>query len=126
MKKIIKTENAPMPIGPYNQAVLTGNMLFVSGQIPVNPATNALVNDTVENATQQVMKNLEAILSAAGMTFENVVKTSIFLTDMHDFAKVNTIYGQFFNPETAPARETVQVAKLPLGVQVEISMVASL
>ena len=124
MKKIIKTENAPMPIGPYNQAVLTGNMLFVSGQIPVNPATNALVNDTVENATQQVMKNLEAILSAAGMTFENAVKTSIFLQDMNDFAQVNEVYGSFFQTETAPARETVQVGKLPLGVGVEISMIA--
>lgn len=125
MKKIIKTDKAPMPIGPYNQAVLTGNLLFISGQIPVHPATNSVVNDTIENATLQVMQNLEAILTEAGMTFEHVVKSSIFLIDMHDFAKVNTVYGQFFQPETAPARETVQVAKLPLGVQVEIAMVAS-
>lgn len=125
MKKIIKTDKAPMPIGPYNQAVMTDNLLFISGQIPVNPATNTIVNDSIENATLQVMKNLEAILAEAGMTFEHVVKSSIFLIDMHEFSKVNTIYGQFFNPENAPARETVQVAKLPLGVPVEISMVAS-
>lgn len=126
MKKIIKTPKAPMPIGPYNQAVLSGNTLYISGQIPMNPETSTLVTDTIKDSALQVMKNLKAILAEAGMTFENVVKTTIFLQDMNDFAQVNEVYGQFFNPETAPARETVQVGKLPLGVGVEISMIAVL
>jgi 2-iminobutanoate/2-iminopropanoate deaminase len=124
MKTIIKTNNAPMPVGPYNQAVLVNDTLFISGQIPMNPENATLVSDSIAVATLQVMKNLEAILSEVGMNFENVVKTTIFIMDMQDFAEVNKVYGQFFNPETAPARETVQVGGLPLGARVEISMIA--
>lgn len=124
MKTIIKTSRAPMPIGPYNQAVLQHHTLYISGQIPMNPESKQLIIDTVKNSTTQVMDNLKAILAEAGMTFENVVKTSIFLKNMDDFAQVNEIYGSYFDEVTAPARETVQVAKLPLDVPVEISMIA--
>lgn len=124
MKTIIKTTKAPMPIGPYNQAVLQGNTLYISGQIPMNPNTKELVLTSVKDSTNQVMESLKAILNEAGMTFENVVKTSIFLKDMNDFSQVNEIYGSYFDEKTAPARETVQVAKLPLDVPVEISMIA--
>jgi len=123
-KIIIKTPKAPMPIGPYNQAVLAENTLYISGQLPMNPETGTLQIEDIMSSTIQVMKNLEAILQKAEMTFENVVKTTIFLQDMNDFSQVNEVYGRFFNPETAPARETVQVAKLPLGARVEISMIA--
>lgn len=124
MKKIIYTKNAPDPIGPYNQAVLAGNTLYISGQIALNPSNGKLVNDSIENETKQVMENLEAVLKAAEMTFENVVKSSIFIANMNDFAKINTVYGKYFSPETAPARETVEVANLPKFVNVEISMIA--
>ena len=124
MKKIIFTENAPAPIGPYNQAVLKGNTLYTSGQIAINPATGELVTDTIETETEQVMQNMKAVLEAAGMTFENVVKTTIFIMDMNDFGKINTVYGSYFNEKPAPARETVQVACLPKNVNVEISMIA--
>lgn len=126
MKNIIFTENAPAPIGPYNQAVLKGNTLYTSGQIAINPFTGELVTDTIESETQQVMQNMKAVLEAAGMTFENVVKTTIFIMDMNDFGKINTVYGSYFNEKTAPARETVQVACLPKNVNVEISMIAIL
>ena len=126
MKKIIFTESAPAPIGPYNQAVLKGNTLYTSGQIAINPATGELVTDTIEVETEQVMQNMKAVLHEAGMTFENVVKTTIFIMDMNDFGKINTIYGSYFNEKTAPARETVQVACLPKNVNVEISMIAIL
>ena len=126
MKKIIFTENAPAPIGPYNQAVLKGNTLYASGQIAINPATGTLVLDTIEAETEQVMQNMKAVLEAAGMTFENIVKTTIFIMDMNDFGKINTVYGSYFNEKTAPARETVQVACLPKNVNVEISMIAIL
>jgi 2-iminobutanoate/2-iminopropanoate deaminase len=126
MKKIIFTENAPAPIGPYNQAVLKGNTLYTSGQIAINPATGELVTDTIEVETEQVMQNMKAVLEEAGMTFENVVKTTIFIMDMNDFGKINTVYGSYFNEKTAPARETVQVACLPKNVNVEISMIAIL
>lgn len=126
MKKIIFTENAPAPIGPYNQAVLKGNTLYTSGQIAINPASGDLVTDTIESETEQVMQNMKAVLVAAGMTFENVVKTTIFIMDMNDFGKINTVYGSYFNEKTAPARETVQVACLPKNVNVEISMIAIL
>jgi 2-iminobutanoate/2-iminopropanoate deaminase len=125
MKKIIFTEKAPAPIGPYNQAVLVGNMLYTSGQIAINPATNELVLDNIETETKQVMENLKAVLEAAEMTFENVIKVSIFISDMNNFSKINTIYGAFFNEATAPARETVQVAGLPKNVNVEISAIAT-
>ncbi len=123
-KKIIKTDKAPAPIGPYNQAVLVNNMLYVSGQIAINPATGQLVLDNIIEETQQVMNNLKAILEAAGMDFSNVIKTTIFLKDMNQFASVNEVYGAFFKADF-PARETVQVAALPKFVNVEISAVAA-
>ncbi len=124
MKKIIFTDKAPAPIGPYNQAVLTGNTLYTSGQIAINPATGELVLDTIELETKQVMENMKAVLEAAGMTFENVVKSTIFISNMNDFGSINLVYGSYFNEKTAPARETVQVACLPKNVNVEISMIA--
>ena len=126
MKTIIFTENAPAPIGPYNQAVLKGNTLYTSGQIAINPKTGELVTATIEAETEQVMENMKAVLVAAGMTFENVVKTTIFIMNMNDFAAINTVYGSYFNEKTAPARETVQVACLPKNLNVEISMIAIL
>jgi 2-iminobutanoate/2-iminopropanoate deaminase len=126
MKKIIFTEKAPAPIGPYNQAVVSGNTLYTSGQIAINPATGELVLDTIEIETKQVMENMKALLEAAGMTFENVVKSTIFISNMNDFGTINSIYGAYFNEKTAPARETVQVACLPKNVNVEISMIAVL
>ena len=124
MKKIINTSKAPAPIGPYNQAVLVGNTLYTSGQIAIDPATGDLVNDAIEIETKQVMENMKAVLNEAGMTFENAVKSSIFIADMNDFAKINAVYGSYFNVETAPARETVEVSNLPKFVNVEISMIA--
>ena len=124
MKTIIYTDKAPAPIGPYNQAVLVDNTLYTSGQIALNPATMELVLDTIEIETKQVMENMKAVLEAANMTFADVVKSSIFISDMNDFAKINTVYGSYFDEKTAPARETVQVAKLPRNVNVEISMIA--
>ncbi|MCM5663758.1 Rid family detoxifying hydrolase [Galbibacter mesophilus] len=124
MKKIINTNDAPAPLGPYNQAVLANGTLYISGQIAIDPTTNELITSGVEDEAKQVMKNLEAVLKAAGFTFENVVKSSIFLSDMDNFAKINTIYGAHFNEETAPARETVAVKTLPKNVNVEISMIA--
>jgi len=125
MKKIITTDKAPAPIGPYNQAVLLGNLLYTSGQIAINPKTGALEIDDIEKETKLVMENLKAILEEAGMTFKNVIKSSIFVSDMHNFSKINKIYGQYFNAETAPARETVEVANLPKFVNVEISVIAA-
>ncbi len=124
MKKIISTTNAPAPIGPYNQATLSGSTLYTSGQIAINPATGELFNGSIEEETTLVMKNLEAVLEAAGMTFEHVVKTSIFVADMKNFSKINGVYGSYFNDDTAPARETVEVANLPKYVNVEISAIA--
>ncbi len=124
MKKIITTENAPAPIGPYNQAVLSGNTLYTSGQIALNPKTMELVLDTIEIETKQVMENMKAVLEAAEMNFSNIVKSTIFIMDMADFARINSIYALYFDEKTAPARETVQVAGLPKGVNVEISMIA--
>lgn len=124
MKTIINTPNAPAPIGPYNQAVLSGNTLYTSGQIAINPENGELVLETIENETKQVMKNLKAVLEAADMTFKNVIKTSIFISDMNNFGKINEIYGNYFNSETAPARETIEVANLPKFVNVEISAIA--
>ncbi|TYB76181.1 RidA family protein [Bizionia myxarmorum] len=124
MKKIINTKNAPAPIGPYNQAVLVGNMLYTSGQIAINPETNELVLETIELETEQVMQNLKAVLEAADMTFENVIKSTIFISDMGNFGKINSVYANYFNSDTAPARETVEVANLPKYVNVEISVMA--
>ncbi|MBK8600371.1 MAG: RidA family protein [Flavobacterium sp.] len=125
MKKIIFTEKAPAPIGPYSQAVMVGNTLYTSGQIALNPSTMELVLDSIEAETEQVMENLKALLEAADMTFENVYKTTIFITNMHDFARINAVYSKYFNEETAPARETVQVAALPKFVNIEIAMMAT-
>lgn len=122
-KKIIRTDNAPAPIGPYNQAVQYGDILYVSGQIALDPNTNELVQDSIESETHMVMKNLKAVLTEAGMDFSNVIKSTIFLMDMGQFAQVNEVYGSYFG-EHPPARETVQVAGLPKAVNVEISVVA--
>lgn len=124
MKKIIETSNAPAPIGPYSQAVLFDDTLYTSGQIALDPATGELVSGDIQQETKQVMLNLSAVLEAAGMTFENVLKTSIFIKNMDDFQQINTVYGSFFDEATAPARETVEVARLPKDVNVEISLLA--
>lgn len=124
MKKIINTSKAPAPIGPYNQAVLIKDTLYISGQIPINPATGKLVEGDIQAETKQSMENLKAILEEAEMTFENVVKSSIFIKDMNQFAQINEVYGTYFDADTAPARETVEVANLPKFVRVEISMIA--
>ncbi len=123
MKNIINTQNAPAPIGPYNQAVSAGNFLFVSGQVAINPTTGNLVMDDIKTETTQVMENLKAILTEAGLGFSDIVKTTIFLMDMQNFAQVNDVYGTYFTAEF-PARETVQVAGLPKSVNVEISVIA--
>jgi len=124
MKKIIRSSQAPDPIGPYNQAILAGNMLYTSGQIALDPVRMELVLDSIEAETKQVMDNLVAVLAAAEMSLEQVVKSTIYLTDMNDFARVNQVYASYFNEETAPARETVQVVALPKQVHIEIAMVA--
>jgi len=124
MKKIITTPNAPAPIGPYNQAVLSGNTLYTSGQIAFNPETGELVLDDIKTETKQVMENMKAVLKAANMTFDNVIKSSIFISDMDNFGDINDVYGSYFDDATAPARETVEVARLPKDVNVEISMIA--
>ena len=124
-KEIIYTKDAPEPIGPYNQAIKIERTLYVSGQIPLIPGKMELVNNDLEKETTQVMKNIEAILLKANMTFSNVVKTTIFLSDMRNFEIVNKIYGRYFNPENAPARETVEVSNLPKYVRLEISVIAS-
>lgn len=124
MKKIIKTKKAPAPIGPYNQAILSNGILFTSGQIAIHPESNELITNNISAETQQVMSNLGAVLKASEMDFENVVKTTIYITNMNDFSKINSIYAAFFDEDNAPARETVQVSKLPKNVHVEISAIA--
>ena len=121
--KIIFTEKAPKPIGPYSQAVMRGNMLFVSGQVGIVPATGEVDTSSIENETKQVMENIKAIVETAGMKMSDVMKATIFLTDMNNFSKVNGVYGKYF-PENPPARETVQVSALPKNVDVEISVIA--
>ncbi|MDP4798238.1 MAG: RidA family protein [Crocinitomicaceae bacterium] len=123
MKKVISIPGAPAPIGPYSQAILKNDTLFVSGQIPLNPYSGELVIDSIQNATHQVMKNILSLLDEAEMTIDHVVKCSIFLKDLNDFAEMNGVYGSYFN-DLPPARETVQVAKLPLDVPIEISCIA--
>ena len=124
MKTIINSKNAPAPIGPYNQAILAGDTLYVSGQIALDPVTGTIVQDDIETETHQVLKNMGAILAEAGMTFENVVKCSVFVMDMDMFSRINAVYGQYFKEDTAPARELVQVATLPKYVNIEISCIA--
>jgi len=124
MKKIIKTHKAPAPIGPYNQAVLSGNTLYTSGQIAINLKTGNVISATISEETRLVMEHLKEVLAAADMTFENVIKTSIFISDMNNFGEINSVYGDYFNEESAPARETVEVAALPKFANVEISAIA--
>jgi len=124
MKKIIFTENAPFPIGPYSQAILSGNTLYVSGQIPIDPQSNQLVINSIEAQTKQVMENLKAILYEAEMSFENIVKTTIFITDMNDFPTINDVYQSYFLGKNTPARETVEVSRLPKNVNIEIAVIA--
>jgi 2-iminobutanoate/2-iminopropanoate deaminase len=123
MKKVIQSEHAPKPVGPYSQAIEAGNMLFCSGQIAIDPSTDAVLTGDVETQTRQVMKNIKAVLDKAGYTWNHIVKTTIFLTDMADFGKVNAIYAEAFK-ELPPARSTVQVSGLPKGVNVEIEVIA--
>jgi 2-iminobutanoate/2-iminopropanoate deaminase len=123
-KKIIYTDLAPKPIGPYNQAVLTNNTLYVSGQIPIDPKNGVLIQGDISTQTKQVMENLSAVLKAADMNFNQVVKVSIFLKNMDQFALINDVYGQYFEDATAPARETVEVSRLPKDVDIEISLIA--
>ena len=124
--KVLHPDNAHKQIGTYNQAVIAGNYLFISGQIALNPKSGDLIINCIEDETKQVMENLKAILTEVSLTFENVVKTTIFLSSMDNFKSVNEIYGSYLKDETAPARETVEVSKLPVGVNVEISMIAIL
>ncbi len=123
MKTVINTNNAPAPIGPYSQAIAAGNFVFISGQVAIDPSTGNLVMDDIKTETKQVMENIKAILTEAGIGFGNIVKTSIFLMDMANFAQVNDVYGTYFT-DNFPARETIQVAGLPKGVNVEISVTA--
>ena len=125
MKKIIRTENSPAPIGPYNQATIHNGTLYISGQIALDPKTGELITANIEDETHQVMRNIQGVLEAADCTFENVLKCSVFVSDINLFGRINAVYGQYFNEETAPARELVQVANLPRFVNVEISVIAA-
>ena len=125
MKKIIYTKNAPSPIGPYNQAILTGNILYTSGQIAIDPLTGKLQIDNIKKETKLVMENLEAVLLEAGMNFKNVIKSTIFISDMNNFSEINEVYASYFEEKDAPARETVEVSRLPKSVNIEISVIAS-
>jgi 2-iminobutanoate/2-iminopropanoate deaminase len=124
MKEIINTDKAPRPVGPYNQAILAGGTLYVSGQIAIDPTTGELVNSSIQDETHQVLNNLKAILEKAEMTFENVVKCSVFVSDMHQYGDINAVYAEYFRESTAPARELVEVANLPKFVNIEISLIA--
>lgn len=123
-KQIISIPNAPRPVAPYSQAVVAQGMLYASGQIAIDPATNNMVQDSIEAETHQVMQNVRALLAAANLTWDDVVKCSIFLTNMDDYSVVNDIYAQYFDRETAPARECVEVRRLPRGARVEMSVIA--
>ena len=125
MKKIINTKNAPQALGPYSQAILVDNTLYVSGQIALDSKSMKMVEGTVEKETEKVMKNIKAILLEAGFTFENVIKATIFISDMDDYSKINSIYGKYFNITTAPAREVVEVSALPKNAKIEISVIAT-
>lgn len=123
MKKIIETANAPKPVGPYNQAVIAGSMLFASGQIAIDPATNELLENDIEKQTERVLKNIKEVLKAAGADLDNVVKTTVFLKDLNDFAAMNQIYQSYF-AANSPARSTIEVSRLPKDVLVEIDCIA--
>ena len=124
MKKIIKTDKAPLPVGPYNQAILVDKTLYISGQVAINPENNEVIKGSVEDATKLIMKNIQSILDEAGFNFKDVVRSKIYLTDMNNFSKVNAIYGSYFEKNYEPARPTIEVSGLPLGVDVEIDMIA--
>ena len=125
MKKIHNTTNAPAPVGPYNQATIHNGVMYVSGQIAINPATGELVQDSIEAETHQVMKNIKAILTEANLTFENILKASVFVADMKMYSRINTVYAEYFDEATAPARELVEVANLPKFVNIEISVLVA-
>ena len=125
MKKIIQTDRAPAPVGPYNQAILHNGTLYVSGQVAIKPATDELVKGSIEDETHRVMQNLQAILEEAGLTFEDVIKCSVFVSDINNYSRINAVYAEYFNEDTAPARELVEVANLPKLVNVEISVIAA-
>ena len=124
MKKIINTSNAPLPVGPYNQAVIADKTLYLSGQIAIDVNSKEMIDGTIEEETERIMQNIKAILVEANLNFEDVIKSTIFTTDLKSFDKINKTYGKFFNKDTAPARETVEVSALPLGAKVEISVIA--
>jgi 2-iminobutanoate/2-iminopropanoate deaminase len=124
MKKTILTDKAPMPIGPYNQAVIYNNTLYLSGQVAITPPNGELVIDNIEDETHRVLQNIGALLEAGGSSFEQCIKCSVFVKDMHQFARINAVYAQYFKPETAPARELVEVSNLPKFVNIEISVIA--
>ncbi len=124
MKKIINTSNAPLPVGPYNQAILVDNTLYISGQIAIDVNSKEIIDGTIEEETETIMQNIKAILYEANLNFEDVIKSTIFTIDLKSFDKINKSYGKFFNKDTAPARETVEVSALPLGAKVEISVIA--
>ncbi|GJM31552.1 MAG: reactive intermediate/imine deaminase [Saprospiraceae bacterium] len=126
MKKIVKTDLAPAPVGPYNQAIIHNDTLYASGQIAINPATGELVTSNIEEETKQVMENIKAILEEADLTFGDVIKCSVFVSDMHLYGRINAVYATYFDEATAPARELVEVANLPKFVNVEISVIAAL
>ncbi len=125
MKQIIQTKNAPAPVGPYNQAVVANGILYVSGQIAINPETGELESGGIKSETERVMQNLAGVLAEANTTFENVIKCTIFMTDMGNYAAINEVYSRYFNNDTAPAREAVEVSNLPKYVNVEISCIAT-
>jgi|TARA_B000000441_G_C21748887_1_gene360190 2-iminobutanoate/2-iminopropanoate deaminase len=125
MKEIVYTKNAPDPVGPYSQAILTNNTLFISGQVALDPNNGDMINSSIEEETIQVMNNLKAILNEVGFDFSNVIKSTIYLSDMNNFSKVNEVYGSFFNKDYVPSRVTVEVSRLPKDANVEIDMIAS-
>ena len=124
MKKAINTNKAPLPVGPYNQAVMVKNTLYISGQVALNPSSNELIQGSIDEESHQIMKNIESILKEAGLDFKNVVRSKIYLTNMSNFSKVNEVYGSYFEKGHEPARTTIEVSGLPLGVDVEIDMIA--
>lgn len=124
MKEIIITSDAPDPVGPYNQAIKAGNTVYLSGQIAIDPTSGNLILDNIEAETHQVFKNLKAVLSTADMDFENVVKCTVFVSDMNNYGRINAVYGEYFDDKTAPARELVEVSRLPKDVNIEISAIA--
>jgi 2-iminobutanoate/2-iminopropanoate deaminase len=124
MKKIINTTNAPAPVGPYNQAILIDDTLYISGQIALDPVSMKMIEGSIEEEAKKVMQNIKAILQEVDFSFENIIKTTIFITDMNNFSRVNTIYGEYFDNKTAPARETVEVSALPKNAKIEISVIA--